>query len=191
MSASALHIPVMREEMLAAVKPVHGQVYVDGTFGAGGYSKALLEAAHCTVYAIDRDPNVAALADKLARDFPGRFFWLLGSFGDMVELLASRGIESVDGIVLDIGVSSMQIDTPERGFSFKSDGPLDMRMSASGQSAAALINTADEEELADIFYHYGEERRARQILADGKRACHHARRESQYGVWRFLGERAE
>jgi 16S rRNA (cytosine1402-N4)-methyltransferase len=158
-----LHIPVLLEEMLTAMRPADGEVYVDGTFGAGGYSKALLEAAQCTVYAIDRDPNVAQLAEKLAKDFPGRFFWLLGSFGDMLELLAGKGVSSVDGIVLDIGVSSMQIDNADRGFSFKNDGPLDMRMSATGQSAADLINTADEDEIADILYHYGEERRARQV----------------------------
>jgi 16S rRNA (cytosine1402-N4)-methyltransferase len=157
------HTPVLLKEVLAALRPAAGQIYVDGTFGAGGYSRALLEAAQCTVYAIDRDPNVAALAEKLAATYPGRFFWLLGSFGDMIELLASRGVLSVDGIVLDIGVSSMQIDAPERGFSFRSDGPLDMRMSASGQSAAEIVNTAEEDEIADILYHYGEERRARQV----------------------------
>lgn len=157
------HIPVLRDEMLAAIQPTHGEIYVDGTFGAGGYSKALLEAAQCTVYAIDRDPSVAGLAEKLAQDFPGRFFWLMGNFSDMVNLLASHGVMSVHGIVLDIGVSSMQIDTPDRGFSFRTNGPLDMRMSSSGQSAADLINTAEEDELADILYHYGEERRARAI----------------------------
>jgi 16S rRNA (cytosine1402-N4)-methyltransferase len=157
------HIPVLLNEMLEAVKPANGEIYVDGTFGAGGYSKALLEAAQCTVYAIDRDPSVAKLAEKLAHDFPGRFFWIMGSFGDMIELLASKGISSVDAIVLDIGVSSMQIDNAERGFSFKSHGPLDMRMSSSGQSAADIVNTAEEDEIADILYHYGEERRARQV----------------------------
>jgi 16S rRNA (cytosine1402-N4)-methyltransferase len=157
------HVSVMLKEMLSAMKPADGQIYVDGTFGAGGYSRALLEAAHCTVYAIDRDPNVAALAEKLSGAFPGRFFWLMGSFSDMIELLASRGVSSVDGIVLDIGVSSMQIDQPERGFSFKNDGPLDMRMSGVGQSAADIVNTAEEGELADILFHYGEERHARRI----------------------------
>src|SRR5271155_4392452 len=147
----------MLKKIIAAPKPADGEIYVDGTFGAGGYSKALLEAARCTVYAIDRDPGVAALASSLAQSFPGRFFWLLGTFGDMVELLMSRGISEVNGIVLDIGVSSMQIDNAGRGFSFRNDGPLDMRMSGSGQSAADIVNTADEGELADILYQYGEE----------------------------------
>jgi len=157
------HIPVLLAEVIEALQPADGEIYVDGTFGAGGYSRALLEAARCTVYAIDRDPNVAVFADKLARAFPGRFFWLMGNFGDMCELLAARGVTQVDGIVLDIGVSSMQIDSAERGFSFRQDGPLDMRMDASGQTAADLVNHSSEEELADILYHYGEERQARQI----------------------------
>jgi len=157
------HAPVMLKEVLAAIRPAAGEVYVDGTFGAGGYSRALLEAAECTVYAIDRDPNVAALAEKLSHSFPGRFFWLTGNFGDMIELLASKNVTSVNGVVLDIGVSSMQLDSAARGFSFRQDGPLDMRMSASGMSAADLVNEAEEEELADILYHYGEERRSRAI----------------------------
>jgi len=165
------HIPVMLQEMLDAMKPDDGEIYVDGTFGAGGYSKALLEAAHCTVYAIDRDPNVATLAEKLKAAFPGRFFWLTGNFGDMCDLLAAHGVTEVNGIVLDIGVSSMQLDTAARGFSFKADGPLDMRMSASGESAADIVNNADEEDIADILYQYGEERKSRQIA----RAIVHAR----------------
>lgn len=158
-----IHTPVMLKEMLTAVKPADGEIYVDGTFGAGGYSRALLEAARCTVYAIDRDPNVAALARQLAQSFPGRFFWLLGNFGDMIELLQAHGVKSVDAVVLDIGVSSMQIDDAGRGFSFKGQGPLDMRMSGAGLSAADIVNTTDEEELADILYHYGEERHSRRI----------------------------
>ncbi len=157
------HIPVMLPEMLQDMQPADGDIYVDGTFGAGGYSRALLESAKCTVYAIDRDPNVAAMAEKLAKAFPSRFFWLMGSFSDMVDLLATRGVTYVNGIVLDIGVSSMQIDDPERGFSFKSNGPLDMRMGKTGRSAADIINNASEEELADIIYYYGEERKSRQI----------------------------
>ena len=170
------HTPVMLREVLAAMRPADGEVYVDGTFGAGGYSRALLEAAQCTVYAIDRDPGVAALAEKLAEAFPNRFFWLMGSFSNMIDRLAAKGVTSVDGIVLDIGVSSMQIDHPERGFSFRNDGPLDMRMSSSGQSAADIINTADEEEISDILYHYGEERKSRRIA----RAIVKARTESAH-----------
>ncbi len=178
------HSPVMLKEVLTAVRPARGEVYVDGTFGAGGYSRALLEAAECTVYAIDRDPNVAVLAEKLAAAFPGRFFWLLGSFGDMIDLLASKGVESVDGVVLDIGVSSMQLDNAERGFSFKGDGPLDMRMGDSGQTAADIVNTAEEEELADILYHYGEERASRRIA----RAIVKAREEKPIARTRELAE---
>lgn len=157
------HIPVMLPEVLQAMQPKDGEIYVDGTFGAGGYSRALLESSKCKVYAIDRDPNVATMAQKLAAAFPNRFFWIAGNFSDMIELLAGRGITSVNGVVLDIGVSSMQIDNPQRGFSFRTDGPLDMRMSADGQTAADLINKSSEEELADIIYYYGEERKARQI----------------------------
>ena len=153
----------MLPEVLQAMQPKDGEIYVDGTFGAGGYSRALLESSQCKVYAIDRDPNVAAMAQKLAQAFPNRFFWIAGNFSDMIELLAGHGITSVNGIVLDIGVSSMQIDNPERGFSFRTDGPLDMRMSVDGQTAADLINKSDEEELADILYYYGEERKSRQI----------------------------
>ena len=157
------HISVMLPEVLQAMQPSDGEIFVDGTFGAGGYSRALLEAAKCTVYAIDRDPSVAETAAKLAKAFPNRFFWLAGNFGDMIELLAEKGVNSVNGIVLDIGVSSMQIDNAERGFSFKKDAPLDMRMSRDGLSAADIVNNAPEAELADIIFQYGEERKARQI----------------------------
>lgn len=168
------HTPVMLPEVLEAMQPAMGEIYVDGTLGAGGYSRALLESASCTVYAIDRDPNVAVTAEKLAKAFPGRFFWLMGNFGDMVELLAKHGVEYVHGVVLDIGVSSMQIDEPTRGFSFRNDGPLDMRMSQSGESAYDIVNHASEEELADILYHYGEERKSRQVA----RAIVRAREEA-------------
>ena len=157
------HAPVMLQEVIEAMQPKNGEVYVDGTFGAGGYSRALLEAAECKVYAIDRDPNVAAFAETLKRDFPNRFVLLAGTFGEMVELLQSQGIRSVNGIVLDIGVSSMQIDEAERGFSFMKDGPLDMRMSTKGVSAADIINDTSESELADILYLYGEEKMSRRI----------------------------
>ena len=157
------HISVMLPEVLSALQPRDGEIYVDGTFGAGGYSRALLNAAECRVYAIDRDPEVRRFAEVLEKEFAGRFVLLAGNFADMVELLASEGVERVDGVVLDVGVSSMQIDTAERGFSFRNDGPLDMRMSQDGMSAADLVNEADETELADILYHYGEERQSRRI----------------------------
>jgi 16S rRNA (cytosine1402-N4)-methyltransferase len=157
------HKPVMLTQMVNAMQPADGETYVDGTFGAGGYSRALLESAECRVYAIDRDPNVARLADLLKQDFPDRFFLLAGTFGNMVELLAAQGVTSVNGVVLDIGVSSMQIDVPGRGFSFSHDGPLDMRMGALGLSAADIVNRYSEKEIADILYMYGEEKASRRI----------------------------
>lgn len=159
------HMPVMLREMLGALAPQDGEIYVDATFGAGGYSRAILEAAQCRVYAIDRDPNVSLLADALARDFPGRFLLLTGCFGDMLSLLADEGVTEVHGIVMDLGVSSMQLDQAHRGFSFRADGPLDMRMGDEGASAAVLVNTLPEETLADIIYRYGEERYSRKIAA--------------------------
>ena len=157
------HKPVMLNEMLNCLGPKDDGVYIDGTFGAGGYSRAILRAADCQVYAIDRDPTTRKFAERLEQEFPDRFVWLMGNFSDMCSLAAMHGIHAVDGIVLDIGVSSMQLDTAERGFSFRNDGPLDMRMSDEGTNAADIVNTASESELADIFYYYGEEKMARRI----------------------------
>ncbi len=157
------HIPVMLPEVLASLAPKDGEIYVDGTFGAGGYSRAILEAAQCHVYAIDRDPDAKAFASVLEREFPDRFAFLVGNFSDMCALLAAKGISAVNGVVLDIGVSSMQLDRAERGFSFRQDGPLDMRMSQSGISAADLVNNLEEAEIADLLYLYGEERASRRI----------------------------
>lgn len=163
LQSRSAHVPVMLDEVLRALQPRDGKIYVDGTFGAGGYTKAILNAAGCTVYAIDRDPEACARAVAMARDFPGRLFPLHGCFGNMAELLAAAGIRHIDGLVLDIGVSSMQISTPSRGFSFQADGPLDMRMSKEGISAGDVVNTASEEDLADIIFNYGEERASRRI----------------------------
>lgn len=157
------HAPVMLHEMLAALNPQGGERIVDGTFGAGGYTRAILESADCKVFSIDRDSHVQGFAESLKAEFADRFVFLSGSFGSMLDLLAAQGVDSVDGIVLDIGVSSMQIDEAERGFSFKKDGPLDMRMAQSGATAAELVNNASEAELADIIHHYGEEKAARRI----------------------------
>lgn len=157
------HIPVMLSEMLEWLSPKNRGTYIDGTFGAGGYSKALLQAANCRVFAIDRDPSTKQFAEKLEAEFQDRFVWLLGNFADMCALVSSHGVQEVDGIVMDLGMSSMQVDTAERGFSFKNDGPLDMRMSPEGMDAATVINYASEQELADIFYYYGEEKAARRI----------------------------
>lgn len=163
MSRAAGHLPVLLNEVLEYMNPQPGECYIDGTFGAGGYSRALLQAAECKVYGIDRDPNVQATAEGLAEAFAGRFGFIPGNFGDMDRLAEARGIEGVNGIVLDIGVSSMQLDQAERGFSFMADGPLDMRMSQQGRDAAWLVNEADEKELADILYRYGDEHKSRRI----------------------------
>ena len=157
------HQPVMLREVAAALAPRDGGIYVDGTFGAGGYSRALLEAARCTVWAIDRDPSAVAGAAPLVREFTGRLTVLAGRFGEMDRLLAAQGVEAVDGVALDLGVSSMQLDIAERGFSFGRDGPLDMRMEQAGESAADVVNGRAERELAAIIFEYGEERWARRI----------------------------
>ena len=157
------HSPVMLNEVIAALNPRDGAIYVDGTFGGGGYSRALLEAAQCRVWGIDRDPDACARGDRLAAEFDGRLTMLTGCFGDMAALLASENVDSVDGVALDLGVSSIQVDRAERGFSFREDGPLDMRMSREGPSAADIVNAEAEAPLADIIYRYGEERRSRRI----------------------------
>lgn len=157
------HFPVMRDEVLGMATPRDGEIFIDGTFGAGGYSRALLEAANCTVYAIDRDPTVLTAASAMAAEFTGRFHLLPGCFSQMDDLVREQGVASVDGVLLDIGVSSMQFDDAERGFSFQNDGPLSMRMSDQGLSAEDVVNDYEEGELADIIYQYGEEKKSRRI----------------------------
>lgn len=157
------HDPVMKDEMLEMLAPKDNGTYIDGTFGAGGYSHAILSSADCRVFAIDRDPSTREFAKKLEEEFPSRFVWLLGNFADMCSLAAAHGVTEANGIVLDLGISSMQVDQADRGFSFKNDGPLDMRMSQQGMSAADIVNNAPEQELADILYYYGEETAARRI----------------------------
>jgi 16S rRNA (cytosine1402-N4)-methyltransferase len=157
------HVPVMLAEVLDALAPRAGERILDGTFGVGGYTRAILERADCTVLAVDRDPDAIARAQTLATSFDGRLIPLHGRFGDMDILASGIGVESVDGIALDLGVSSPQIDTAERGFSFRFDGPLDMRMEQSGATAADVVNETDERELADIIFHLGEERYARRV----------------------------
>ncbi len=157
--ARALHVPVMLAEVLEALAPLEGAVFIDGTFGAGGYTRALLEAGAARVIAIDRDPEAVARGRLWAPVYGDRLEIVEGPFGLLDELAGRR----VDGVVLDIGVSSMQIDAAGRGFSFMREGPLDMRMGGEGPSAADIVNRADEAEIADILYHYGEERGARRI----------------------------
>jgi 16S rRNA (cytosine1402-N4)-methyltransferase len=171
------HIPVMLTEMLAALNPRDGAVYLDGTFGGGGYARAILDRAQCHVWAIDRDETAIARGASLAAQYPGHLHLLQGCFGDMLALLikaglikaglTTAGVHALDGIVLDIGVSSFQIDDPARGFSFQSDGPLDMRMGRRGTgselTAANLINTLPERDLADLLFQLGEERASRRV----------------------------
>ncbi len=155
------HLPVMMPQALDALNLQDGGRYVDCTFGAGGYSKAMLDAADCQVLALDRDPSVQKDADALVKSSGGRVSFQLSPFSGLEAALQANGWDQVDGIVLDIGVSSMQIDQSERGFSFMRDGPLDMRMSQSGISAADVVNQLDEAGLIRIFRVYGEEKRAR------------------------------
>ena len=155
------HIPVMLDEMLAAISPQNDKIYVDATFGNGGYTKALLDAAKCQVIAIDRDPNTQSRAEEFKQIYGSRFNFFNGCFGNIEQLID----KPIDGVVFDIGVSSMQVDQKERGFSYNKDAPLDMRMSCNGLSAAYLINNLNEKQLADIIYKYGEEKKSRQIAA--------------------------
>lgn len=176
------HVPVMLGEVVEYLSPKAGGVYVDGTFGAGGYARAILEAAPCTVYAIDRDPDAFERARKMAREYEGRLFPLFGPFGSVESLLMTAGVSKIDGLVLDLGVSSIQLSEAERGFSFRHDGPLDMRMGKDGLSAADVVNEASEEELADIIYQYGEERAARKIA----RRIAETRREKKFETTKEL-----
>lgn len=161
------HIPVMLHEVIRALEPADGKIYVDGTFGRGGYTRAILEEANATVYGIDRDPEAIQSGEKMIREFSPRLKLLQGPFGAMDVLMAgalsNHSAGGVDGVALDLGVSSPQIDDANRGFSFQADGPLDMRMSRSGPSAADIVNTMDEHALADIIYHCGEERFSRRV----------------------------
>src|SRR5271169_4499657 len=144
------HIPVLVDAVLATLVPCDDAVYVDATFGSGGYSMALLGAAHCRVFGIDRDPDAVRRGRELAKQLGGRLTIIEGRFGEMVRLLAPVAVGPIAGITFDLGVSSTQLDTPERGFSFRFDGPLDMRMSGAGQSAADLVANLSESDLAEI-----------------------------------------
>lgn len=152
------HIPVMRDEVIEMLAPRAGAHYVDGTFGGGGYARAILETADCRVLGIDRDPDAIARGEKLVAEFGDRLTLVHGSFAQM-----DTYVRETDGVVLDLGASSFQFDEPERGFSFRDDGPLDMRFAKEGLSAADVVNSADEKTLADIIARFGEERHARRI----------------------------
>jgi 16S rRNA (cytosine1402-N4)-methyltransferase len=176
---------VLLDEVLAALKPGAGEVFVDGTFGAGGYTTAILDAApDARVVAIDQDPNALAAGAVLVERYAPRLILSAGRFGDLDRIAADAGFPAVDGVVLDIGVSSMQLDEAVRGFSFMADGPLDMRMSQAGPSAADVIRESSEEQLADIFFHLGEERRSRAVA----RAIGKARESSDITTTRQLAD---
>lgn len=181
----ARHAPVLLEEVVAALAPVAGGVILDGTFGAGGYSRALLDAHPDTrVIALDRDPEAIAGGQDLVAAYAPRLTLVEARFGDLERVARERAPEGLDGVVLDIGVSSMQLDEARRGFSFRAEGPLDMRMEQAGRSAADLVNEADEATLADVIYHYGEERRARAIA----RGIVEARRRKPFETTRELAD---
>lgn len=163
--APARHVSVMAAEVTAALAPRDGGCYVDGTFGAGGHTRALLAAARCRVFGIDRDPGAVALGAVLARCFAGRLTVLQGLYGDMDRLVGGQGVDRVDGVALDVGVSSMQLDDLDRGFSFRGQGRLNMRMGDDGRTAAEVVNEFPEAELARIIRTFGEEPAARRIAA--------------------------
>lgn len=162
--SSAPHVPVLMHECVAALAPAPGDVMVDATFGAGGYSRMLLDAG-ATVHAFDRDPDAIAAGSKWpeTREDPPRLVLHQRRFSEMADALAEAGLETVDGVAMDIGVSSMQLDQAGRGFAFSKDGPLDMRMSQEGESAADFLNTASDEAIANVLYLYGEERQSRRV----------------------------
>jgi 16S rRNA (cytosine1402-N4)-methyltransferase len=158
------HVPVLLPEAMQALKPEDGETYIDATFGGGGYTAAILAAAQgCRVLAIDRDPEAIAAGWELSQRFSGRLHLRQGAFGELDRFAQEAGLAAVDGVVLDIGVSALQVDDPERGFSFQRDGPLDMRMSREGPTAADFVNAAEEAELADVIFTFGQERMARAI----------------------------
>jgi 16S rRNA (cytosine1402-N4)-methyltransferase len=159
---AAPHAPVLLDEVIEALAPQAGDVIIDATFGAGGYTRAIL-ATGATVIALDRDPTVQPHADAVANDYPGKFQLVRTPFSGLVEAFAGTGEARLDGVVFDIGVSSMQLDQAERGFSFMRDGPLDMRMSDEGETAADIVNTWDHGPMAHIFKLYGDERQSGRV----------------------------
>ena len=171
----ARHLPVMLREVVSSLKPKDGRKYLDATFGAGGHTRALLAAAGCEVLGFDRDPRTVAEAAGVISEFGGRLTVVEANFSEMLEIATRHGFDQVDGILFDFGVSSMQLDEAERGFSFRFDGPLDMRMSASGVSAADVVNKYDERDLFRIVSVLGEEKKAKFAV----RAIIEARKEKE------------
>lgn len=166
MKSLYMHIPVLLKEMLYILDPQDGKIYVDATFGAGGYTRAILGSADCQVYAIDQDEYTNVFYEELVHDFPGRIHFYINKFSKIKQILHKAQLQRVDGIVFDIGVSSMQLENANRGFSFSKDGPLDMRMNTSmmgSVDASMFVNTASEAEIADVIYQYGDEKYSRKI----------------------------
>ena len=162
-ATAAPHVPVLLAEVIAGLAVAPGETHVDGTFGAGGYTTASLQSGAARVFAFDRDPDAIREGEEIAASSGGRLTLVPERFSRMRQALADRGVDAVDGVTLDIGVSSMQLDRAERGFSFQGDGPLDMRMAQEGESAADFLNNAGEEEIADVLWRYGEEPKSRRI----------------------------
>lgn len=182
--SSAPHIPVLGPEAIALLAPREGGVYVDATFGAGGYSRAILEVPGTRLIAIDRDHSAIAGGAELVERSAGRLTLVEDRFSNLAEVCAAQGIEAIDGVVMDVGVSSMQLDQAGRGFSFRLDGPLDMRMAQSGPTAADVVARASEGDLADIIYLFGEERHSRRIA----RAIVADRQETPFTTTRALAD---
>ena len=158
------HIPVLRDEVKFFLNIKKGKTFVDGTFGAGGHSSMILSSARCKLYAIDRDPKIKIYAKKFEKKYPNNFKLIEGNIGNLKKLLNDQGVNQIDGgILFDLGVSSMQLDNADRGFSFRYDGPLDMRMDLNGPTAAEIIENSDEKTLSDIIYKLGEEPKSRKI----------------------------
>ncbi|WP_448045203.1 16S rRNA (cytosine(1402)-N(4))-methyltransferase RsmH [Bradyrhizobium liaoningense] len=182
--SSVPHIPVLGREAIVHLAPREGGVYVDATFGAGGYSRAILEVPGTRLIAIDRDRTAIAAGAELVERSAGRLMLVEDRFSNLAEVCASQGVEAIDGVVMDVGVSSMQLDQAGRGFSFRLDGPLDMRMGQTGPTAADVVARASEGDLADIIYLLGEERHSRRIA----RAIVADRQETPFTTTRALAD---
>jgi 16S rRNA (cytosine1402-N4)-methyltransferase len=180
----ALHIPVLGRPAVELLQPKQGGVYVDGTFGAGGYTRAILAAADCNVIGIDRDQTAIALGADLVDQAGGHLTLIEDRFSNLDAIARDAGFATVDGVVLDLGVSSMQLDSARRGFSFRLDGPLDMRMGGDGPSAADVVNKASERDLANIIFILGEERHSRSVA----RAIVKTRAEAPFETTRTLAD---
>jgi 16S rRNA (cytosine1402-N4)-methyltransferase len=183
-SDSARHVPVLLDEAIEALRPRAGGRFLDATFGAGGYTRAILDVPDARALSLDRDPTAISAGADLVSQARGRLTLVEARFSELEAVAKAQGFAPLDGVVFDIGVSSMQFDQAERGFSFRGDGPLDMRMEGRGQSAADIVNGADVDTLADIFYFYGEERASRRIA----RAIAHDRETAPFTSTKALAE---